>query len=113
MARGFNGFPGGGNIQALMQQAQKMQKEMQRVQAEAELFEAEGSAGGGAVKVTANGKNEILSVVIKPEAVDPADVEVLQDMIRLATNDALGKVRKNTEENLSRVTGGMNIPGLS
>jgi DNA-binding YbaB/EbfC family protein len=112
MARGFGGMPGGGNMQALLQQAQKMQKEMQRVQAEAEVFEAEGSAGGGAVKVTANGKNEILSVSIKPEAVDPSDVEVLQDMIRLATNDALSKVRKHTEESLSKVTGGMNIPGM-
>ena len=89
-----------------------MQKDMQRAQAEAEAFETEGSAGGGAVKFVVNGKNEIVSVVIKPEAVDPSDVEVLQDMIRLAANDALSKIRKHTEDKLAQVTGGMNIPGM-
>lgn len=111
MAKGFGGFPGG-NMQGLLQQAQKMQKEMQRAQEEAEAFETEGSAGGGAVKFRVNGKYEVLAVEIAREAVDPSDVEVLQDMVRLAANDAISKVRKNVEEKLSKVTGGMNIPGL-
>jgi DNA-binding YbaB/EbfC family protein len=111
MSRGFGGFPGG-NMQGLLQQAQKMQKDMQRAQQEAEAFEAEGSAGGGAVKIKARGTNEILSVTIAPEAVDPSDVEVLQEMILLAANAALAEVRKNSEEKLSKVTGGMKIPGM-
>ena len=99
-------------MQGLLQQAQKMQKDMQRAQEEVEAFEAEGSAGGGAVKIKVRGNNEILSVTIAPEAVDPSDVEVLQDMIRLAANDALSQVRKNSEDKLSKVTGGMKIPGM-
>jgi len=111
MAKGFNGFPGG-NMQALLKQAQKVQKDMQQAQAQAEVFEAEGSAGGGAVRVVMNGKHDVVSVAIKPEACDPSDVEVLQDMVRLAVNDAAQKIRTNTEEMLSRVTGGMGMPGV-
>jgi DNA-binding YbaB/EbfC family protein len=111
MSKGFNGFPGG-NMQALLKQAQKMQKDMQQAQVEVEAYKAEGSAGGGAVQVVVNGKYEVVSVQIKPEACDPKDVELLQDMVRLAANDALQKVRKNSEEKLSRVTGGMNLPGM-
>jgi DNA-binding YbaB/EbfC family protein len=99
-------------MQGLLQQAQKMQKDMQRAQEEVEAFEAEGSAGGGAVRIKVRGTNEILSVTIAREAVDPSDVEVLQDMIRLAANDALSQVRKNSEDKLSKVTGGMKIPGM-
>jgi len=113
MSRGFKGFPGGGgNMQALLQQAQKMQKEMQKAQAEAEAFEVEGSAGGGAVTFVVNGRHEVLRVAVKPEAVDPSDVELLLDMILAAANDALSKIRKNTEEALAKVTGGMKMPGL-
>lgn len=115
MSRGRGGFPGGfpgGNMQGLMQQAQKMQKDMQRAQEEAESFEVEGSAGGGAVTFAMNGRHEVLRVSVKPEAVDPSDVELLQDMILAAANDALSKIRKNTEETLAKVTGGMKVPGL-
>lgn len=112
MARGFGGVPGG-NMQALLQQAQRMQKDMQKAQVEAEAFEAEGSVGGGAVKIKANGKYEVVSVEIKPEAVDPSGIELLEDMVKSAANDALTKIRQNTESKLSKVTGGMNIPGLS
>jgi DNA-binding YbaB/EbfC family protein len=106
MAKGFNGFPGGGfpgggNMQALLKQAQKMQKDMQQAQVEAEGFETEGSAGGGAVRVVMNGKFEVAKVKISKEACDPSDVEVLEDMVRLAINDAVQKVRKNTDEKLS------------
>jgi len=99
-------------MQGLMQQAQKMQKDMQRAQEEAEAIEVEGSAGGGAVTFVMNGRHEVLRVVVKPEAVDPSDVELLQDMILAAANDALSKIRKNTEEALAKVTGGMKMPGL-
>jgi DNA-binding YbaB/EbfC family protein len=112
MAKGFSGLPGGGNMQALMQQAQKMQKEMQKAQADAETFEAEGSAGGGVVKFKMNGKYEVVSVEIKPEAVDPSDVDMLQDLVRAAANDAIAKVRENAQTSMSKVAGGMNIPGL-
>ena len=98
MAKGFNGVPGG-NIQGLMQQAQRMQKDMQKAQVEAEAFEAEGSAGGGAVKCKVNGKYEILTVEIKAEAVDPSDVE-------------LAKIKSNFDQKLSSVTGGVGVPGL-
>ena len=110
MAKGFGGFPGG-NMQALLQQAQKMQKDMQIAQQEAESFVAEGRAGGGAVVCVVNGKNEVMSVAIKPEAI--TDIDLLQDMVRIAANDALNQIRKNTEQKLNQVTGGMNIPGLS
>lgn len=113
MAKGFGGFPGGGNMQALLQQAQKMQRDMQIAQAQAEAFEAEGSVGGGAVKIRVNGKYEVLSVEIKPEAVDPSSIDLLQDMVKSAANDAIAKVRSNTDVMLSKVTGGMNMPGLS
>ena len=99
-------------MQALLQQAQKMQKDMQKAQAEAEAFEAEGSVGGGAVKIKMNGKYEVLAVEIKPEAVDPSDIELFQDMVKSAVNDALTKIRENTESKLSRVTGGVTLPGM-
>jgi hypothetical protein len=104
MAKGFGGLPGGGNMQALLQQAQKMQRDMQVAQTQAEGFEAEGSVGGGAVKIKVNGKYEVLAVEIKPEAVDPSGVDILQDKI--------SKIRSNTDTMLSKVTGGMSIPGL-
>lgn len=113
MAKGFGGFPGGGgNIQALLKKTQKMQEDMQKAQDEAEAYQAQGSAGGGTVQITVNGKNEVLTVAIKPEAVDPSDIAMLQDLVRDAANDALGKIRANTNERLARVTAGMNIPGL-
>ena len=112
MAKGFGGFPGGGNMQALLQQAQKMQRDMQVAQTQAEAFEAEGSVGGGAVQIKVNGKYEILAVEIKPEAVDPSGVDILQDMIKAAANEAISKIRSNTDTTLSKVTGGMSVPGL-
>jgi DNA-binding YbaB/EbfC family protein len=112
MAKGFGGLPGGGNMQALLQQAQKMQRDMQVAQTQAEAFEAEGSVGGGAVKIKVNGKYEVLAVEIKPEAVDPSGVDILQDMIKAAANEAISKIRSNTDTMLSKVTGGMSVPGL-
>lgn len=107
--KGFGGMPG--NMQTLMKQAQKMQQEIQRVQEEAEQLTAEGSAGG-AVHVVANGKHEILSITIKPEIMDPNDVETLQDALVLACNEALRKAGESVHSSMAKVTGGMNIPGL-
>jgi len=111
MAKGFNGFPGG-NMQALLQQAQKMQKNIEKAQAEVGDIEAEGSAGGGAVKFKVNGKFEVLSVEINPEVLNPSDVEMLQDVVRAAANDAISKVRESVQSKMSQATGGFNMPGL-
>jgi DNA-binding YbaB/EbfC family protein len=111
MAKGFGGFPGG-NIQGMLQQAQKMQKDMEKVQAELETLEVEGTAGGKAVTFVINGKYEVLKVEIQPEAIDPNDREMLQDMVRAAANDAITKIKELTKSKMSKVTGGMNLPGM-
>ena len=111
MARG--GFPGmGGNMQQLARQAQKLQQQMMKVQEEVEAREFPASAGGGAVSVTVNGKKEVLSLAIKPEAVDPDDVEMLQDMVLAAVNEALREAGETVEREMGKLTGGMGIPGL-
>jgi len=110
MSKGFNGIPG--NLQGMMKQAQKMQEQLQKVQQSAELYTADGSAGGGFVTVTANGKNQITAVQIKKEAVNPEDVEFLQDLVLTAVNDALSKVQEHQKDEMAKVTGGINIPGL-
>lgn len=110
MARG--GFPGGGNMNNLMKQAQKLQKQMEDTQKELENAEFEASVGGGAVSVKANGKKEILSINIKEEVVDPDDVEMLEDLILSAVNEVLRKAEEETSNKMGKLTGGMNIPGL-
>ena len=113
MARG--GFPGGfggGNINNLMKQAQKLQKEMAQAQQELEEKEFEASVGGGAVLVKVNGKKEVLSIKIKEEVVDPDDVEMLEDLVLSAVNEALEKAEEETANKMGKLTGGMNIPGM-
>ena len=88
---GYGGGFGGGNMQNLMKQAQKIQQEMAKAQEELENAEVTGSAAGGLVEVRVNGKNEFLGISIKPEAVDPDDVEMLEDLITAAMNDAKAK----------------------
>lgn len=114
MAKG--GFPRGmnmgGNMQGMLRQAQKMQEEMLKAQEELAEKTCEASVGGGAVSVVVSGKKELMSVKISPEAVDPEDVEMLEDLIVSAVNEALRKVDDMTQSSMSRVTGGMNIPGL-
>ncbi|CUO78830.1 YbaB/EbfC family nucleoid-associated protein [Clostridium sp. NSJ-49] len=113
MARG--GFPGGfggGNINNLMKQAQKLQKEMAQAQQELEEKEFEASVGGGAVLVKVNGKKEVLSIKIKEEVVDPDDVEMLEDLVLSAVNEALKKAEEETANKMGKLTGGMNIPGM-
>ena len=98
-----------GNI---MKEAQKMQAEMARVQEEAKQKTAEATAGGGMVTVVASGTGEILSVKIEKEVVDPEDVEMLQDLIMAASNEALRRAQEMVNEEMSKLTGGMQMPGL-
>jgi DNA-binding YbaB/EbfC family protein len=100
------------NMGRMMKQVQKMQADLARIQEELKEKTAEGTAGGGVVKVTVNGRQEILAVEIAPEAVDPDDVEMLQDLIIAAVNDALRKCQDMVSKEMGRVTGGLNIPGL-
>ena len=107
------GFPGGGgNMGAMMKQAQKMQAELARAQEEIKDMTFEATAGGGMVKVVANGDMTVDSIVIDPEAVDPEDVEMLQDMVAAAVNEALRGVSEISSQRFNAATGGLNIPGL-
>ncbi|MEZ4754362.1 MAG: YbaB/EbfC family nucleoid-associated protein [Bdellovibrionota bacterium] len=107
------GFKQGGSLDKLMQQAQKMQVNLQKAQETAKTYKADGTSGGGAVKVVATGENLIQSITISKNAVDPNDVEILQEMILAATNEALRSVQLKVEDELAKVTGGLNIPGLT
>ena len=95
-----------------MAQIQAMQKMMEKTQAEIESKEVEASAGGGAVSVKVNGKKQLVEINIKPEAADPDDVEMLQDLIIAAVNEAMRQVDEIGESEMGKVTGGLNIPGL-
>ena len=110
--KGFGGGMMPGNMNQILKQAQKMQDNMQKMQQELEANEFEVSVGGGAVTVKVNGKKEVLDVTMKPEVVDPDDIEMLQDLVLSAVNEALRKVDDMQQSQLSKVTGGMNIPGL-
>ena len=113
MARGgFPGMMGGGNMQQLQRQAMKLQQQMTKMHEELEAREYEASAGGGMVNARVNGKNEVLSIEIKPEAVDPEDVEMLQDMVLAAVNEALRTASETSEREMSKLTGGISMPGL-
>ena len=109
---GFRGMPGGMNQAAMMKQVQKMQQDMLRMQEELENKTYTASAGGGMVKADVNGKNEVVSLEINPEAVDPDDVEMLQDMVIAAVNEAMRTADAEAASNMSRLTGGMNLGGL-
>lgn len=110
MAKGFN--MGGMNRNQMMAQARKMQEQLLAAQQKAAATEVSASAGGGAVKVTATGDLRLTSLTIDPAAVDPEDVEMLQDMILAAVNDVLESAEQMASQQLGAVTGGMNIPGL-
>ena len=109
---GFRGMPGGMNQAAMMKQAQKMQQEMLRMQEEMENKTWSATAGGGMVTATVNGKHEVVNLEIKPDAVDPDDVEMLQDMVIAAVNEAMRTADAEAAQNMSRLTGGMNLGGL-
>ena len=102
----------GGNMQNMMKQMQKMQKKMAEAQEELGEKKIEGTAGGGMVTVVVTGHKEIVEVIIKPEVVDPDDIEMLQDLVLAATNDALKKADEITNQTMGQFTKGMNIPGL-
>ena len=107
---GYRGGPmGGGMNMNMIRQAQKMQQEMLKMQAEMETKEYEATAGGGVVTAAVNGKHEIVRLVIDPEAVDPEDVEMLQDMVIAAVNEAMRKAENDASASMSKLTGGMNL----
>ncbi len=109
---GYRGGMGGGMNMNMLKQAQKMQQDMLKMQEEMESREYDASAGGGMVKAVVNGKHEVLSLTINPEAVDPEDVEMLQDMVVAAVNEAMRKAESEAAQNMSKLTGGLNLGGL-
>lgn len=118
MAKGFGGRPGmggmggmGGGINMnMIKQAQKMQQDMQKMQAEMETKEYTAQAGGGVVSATVSGKRELVNITIDPAAVDPEDVEMLQDMILAAVNEAIRTAESDASSNMQQLTGGLNMP---
>lgn len=113
MARGgfAGGFPGGMNMGNLMKQAQKMQKQMEEMQNELETKEFEVTSGGGAVKIVITGKKEIKNIEIDKDVVDPDDVEMLQDLMITAVNEAIRQVEESVNGQMSKLTGGIGLPG--
>ena len=106
-------IPGGGGLEKqLMRQMEKLQRDMGAAQEELGQLRVEASAGGGAVTAVANGQGELIELRISPEAVDPGDVEMLQDLVLAAVREALEKGRKAQEEKMGSITGGLGIPGL-
>ena len=103
---------GGGSMQKQLQQMQAMQRQMEALQAEIEEKEVQTTAGGGAVSVTVNGKKELVKLALKPEVVDPDDVEMLQDLILVAVNEGLRQIDEISNSEMSKLTGGLSIPGL-
>ena len=106
-------YPGmGGNMNNMMKQMQKMQKQMEEMQQQLEEKEVEASSGGGAVTALVNGKKELLNITIDESVVDPEDVDMLQDLIIAAVNEAMRKAENMVNDEMKKVTGGLNIPGL-
>lgn len=103
---------GFGNMSKMLKQAQKIQQDMARLQEELKERTVEASAGGGVVEVTVSGKQELLAIKLKPEVVDPEDIEMLQDLILAAVNEGLKKSQEMVAAEMSKITGGLNIPGL-
>lgn len=110
LPKGMGGGPQ--NMQAMLKQAQQMQENIEKKKAELEDKDYVVSSGGGMVEVTVSGKHEIKAIGINPEVVDPDDVEMLEDMLMAALNEAMRKIDEDEERELSAVTGGLNIPGL-
>ena len=109
--RGGYGGQMPGNMNNIMKQAQKMQRQMEEMQKELETKTVEATAGGEAVKVVVNGRKEIIEVELKPEVVDPDDIEMLQDLITAAVNEGLRKADEMVNSQMSSITGGLNLPG--
>lgn len=111
MAKNFGGMPGGMNMNNLMKQAQKMQKQMAEMQEELENKDLEITSGGGAVKIIINGKKEIKSLEISKDVVDPDDIEMLQDLILTAVNESIRQAEEMSNKEMSKITGGVGLPG--
>jgi DNA-binding YbaB/EbfC family protein len=103
---------GQGNMQGMIKQAQKMQEDMAVLQSELELRQYSASSGGGAVTATVDGKHQVTALEIKPEVVDPEDVEMLDDLIMAAVNEAIRQAAENSETEMSKISGGISMPGL-
>lgn len=112
MARGgfSGGMPGGMNMNNLMKQVQKMQKQMEDAQQQLESKELEVTSGGGAVKILITGKKEVKKIQISPDVVDPEDIEMLEDLILTAINEAIRQADESSTAEMSKITGGMNLP---
>ncbi len=100
------------NMQGMLKKVQKMQADMTKLQEELKTRTVEVTSGGGAITVVANGNKELVSLTLKPEAVDPEDVEMLQDLLVTAVNEAMKEIDAMTESEMSKVTGGMKLPGM-
>jgi nucleoid-associated protein EbfC len=110
LPQGYGG--GAGNMNSMIKQAQKMQDDMAKVQQELDAQVYDVTSGGGAVKVTITGKREITAIELKPEVVDPEDIEMLQDLLVAAVNEAVRKVEDISEKEMSKITAGINMPGM-
>lgn len=108
----MKGFKGGGGMQQLMRQANQMQNRMKKVQEELAAQEFEGTSGGGAVSIKVNGQNQLISVVIQEEAINPEDKDMLQDLILTATNEALKIAKETHDKEMGKITGGFGMPGM-
>ena len=109
--RGGYGGQMPGNMNNIMKQAQKMQRQMEEMQKELETKTVEATAGGEAVKVVVNGRKEVVEIELKPEVVDPEDIEMLQDLVMVAINEGLRKADEMVNSQMSTITGGLNLPG--
>ncbi len=103
---------GGGNMNQMLKQAQKMQEDMQNLQADLEQREYTATSGGGMVEVTVDGTHLIKSIKINPDAIDPEDNEMLEDLVTVAVNEAISNAIKTSEEEMAAITGGLNLPGM-
>ena len=110
LPQGFGGGPS--NMQGVIKQAQKMQERMAELQAELDEREYDFTVGGGMITIKMNGKKEMQSIEIKPEVVDPDDIEMLQDIIVAGVNEAISSIEKTNNDEMSKVTGNLNIPGM-
>lgn len=110
LPQGFGGGPS--NMQGVIKQAQKMQERMAELQAELDEREYDFTVGGGMITIKMNGKKEMQSIEIKPEVVDPDDIEMLQDLIVAGVNEAVSSIEKTNNDEMSKVTGNLNIPGM-
>ena len=110
LPKGMGGGPQ--NMNRIIKQAQKMQDDMKELQDRLDITEYTGEAGSGLVKATVTGKHDVVAIKIDPNAIDPDDIEMLEDLVAAAVNDGIAKAKKDSEERMEKVTGGLNVPGM-